>query len=90
MAVTTANGIWEVQYSLNILAYGSFKNVEAQQAANDWAGTSHLELIEALNHKNGQTAPPYLDFNAVCNALASTTLREGQDALSKLAGGGYT
>ena len=88
MAVTTANGIWEIQKSLNVLAGTTL--LDAQAAANVWAGTSHLELIEALNHKNGQTHPPFLDFNAVCNALASTTLREGQDALSKLAGGGYT
>jgi len=82
--------IWEIQQSLNALAYGAYPPAsggirDAQQAANDWAGTTNLDLIAALNHKNGTTG---LEFNLVCNQLASTTNLEGQWALSKLAGGG--
>lgn len=87
-----AGYIYEIQQSLNILAYGSYPPAghpvqDAQKAANDWAGTTGLETLQALNHKNGTTN---LDFNQVCNQLASITgpTLEAQEALSRLAGGG--
>lgn len=90
---------YEIQQSLNVLAYGSFPPAhgvkDAQKAANDWAGTTNLDLLAALNCKHYGTTTPLptnrpMDFNEVCNALAGTTLKEAQDALSNLAGGGHT
>ena len=79
---------WEIQVSLNVLAGKSAPNyVEAQVAANLYAGTTGLELIAALNSKAGTNG---LDLNAVCNSLNSSTGREAQDALSMLAGGPHT
>lgn len=85
-------GVWEIQYSLNVLANTvsglSTFYLDEQQAANVWAGTTKLELLAALNHKNGTTG---LDLNLVCNQLASISpaTADAQNALSKLAGGGY-
>ena len=44
--------------------------LDAQGAANEWAGTTNLDLLGALNYKAGTTG---LGLNAVCNVLASTT-----------------
>lgn len=80
--------IYEIAESLNQLAYSSTAHgSDAQKAANDWAGTTGLDLLYALNKKAGTNG---LDFNKVCNVLASTTGKEAQDALSNLAGGGHT
>ena len=90
--MATPAGIWELQYSLNVLAntvsgLTTFQ-LDAQAAANVWAGTTGLEMLYALNKKNGSTG---LDLNLVCNQLASISppVSEAQNALSKLAGGGY-
>lgn len=94
--------IYEIQESLNVLAYGAYPPAsggirDAQQAANDWAGTTTLDLQAALNCKHyGVTSinamiagnHRFMDFNEVCNALNSSTNLDGQWALSKLAGGG--
>ena len=89
-AVTVA-AIYEIQYSLNVLAntvsgLTTFQ-LDAQRAANVYAGTTGLDLVYALNKKNGTTG---LDFQKVCNALNGTTTKDAQDALSQLAGGGHT
>lgn len=91
---------YEIQVSLNILAYGNAVPplVDAQQAANAWAGTTALDLdtLAALNFKNKSVTTwaawqaggyPMLDFNLVCNQLNSSTLLDAQEALSQLAGG---
>lgn len=83
--------IWEIQYSLNVLAntvsgLTTFQ-LDAQKAANVYAGTTGKDLVAALNSKAGTTGQ---DFNKVCNTLAGTTGKDGQDALSNLAGGGHT
>lgn len=88
--------IYELQQSLSILAGTSTPPyLEAQQAANVWAGSSNLDLLAALNCKHYGTTTPDpthvpLGLNAVCNALNGGGNREAQDALSMLAGGGHT
>lgn len=83
--------IYEIQQSLSILAgQAAPPYLEAQAAANKWAGVSGYDLIAALNIKNGTYGANPLEFNGVCNALANTTGKEAQDALSYLAGGGHT
>lgn len=55
------------------------------EAASVWAGTSGLEVIEALNLKAGITNPSqYKSLNSVCNYLASTTGLEAQEALRQI------
>ena len=57
--------------------------LEAQGAANKWAGTNGLGILAALNYKadSTRTRDNYKDLNAVCNELASTT---GKSAVSAL------
>ena len=57
--------------------------LEAQGAANKWAGTTGLGILAALNYKvsSTRTRDNYKDLNAVCNELASTT---GKSAVSAL------
>jgi hypothetical protein len=44
------------------------------KAANVWAGTTGLEVVGALNAKQGITDPKlFLDLDGICNALAGTT-----------------
>lgn len=90
VAPPAANYIYEIQQSLNVLAGGTATGpmMDDTLAANTWAGTTGLPLISALNHKNGTTG---LDLNLVCNQLAGipSGLADAQNALSKLAGGGY-
>lgn len=86
-----ASPTYEIQQSLSILAgVATSPYLEAQAAANKWAGVSGYELVAALNIKNGTYGANSLELNAVCNALANTTGKEAQDALSYLAGGGHT
>jgi hypothetical protein len=80
---------------LNTLAGTTATPLDPCGAANTWAGLpvhNGLDLIGALNYKNGTYTPALkrLDFNGVCNALASTTATplEGLAALNKLAGNG--
>lgn len=85
---STSTYIYEIQQSLSILAGQTTPPyLEAQKAANVYAGTVGMETTAALNHKNGSTG---LDFQKVCNALNGTTTMDAQDALSDLAGGGHT
>lgn len=84
----TTSAIYEIQQSLSILAGQTVPPyLEAQQAANVYAGTTHLELVDALNHKAGVKGQ---DFDQVCNTLNGTKTMNAQDALSQLAGGGHT
>ena len=49
--------------------------LDVQGAANDWAGTTGLGLIAALNYKASSTRQPpaYKEQNAVANELAGIT-----------------
>lgn len=75
---------------LNRLANGGTYPSDANfkgdnQAASVWAGTIGLEVIHALNLKQGITNPSnYLGLNAVCNALAGTTGLEAPEALRRI------
>jgi hypothetical protein len=57
--------------------------LEAQGAANKWAGTNGLGILAALNYKvsSTRTRDNYKDLNAVCNELAGTI---GKSAVSAL------
>lgn len=93
---------WEIQQSLNVLAYGAYPPAtggvrDAQQAANDYAGTTGMDLQAALNAKHyGVTTSQALaahtlqDAQYIANLLAGTTNKDLQDALSNLAGGPHT
>ena len=41
-------------------------------AANEWAGTSGLDVVGALNAKAGLTGQNRLGLDGVCNLLAGT------------------
>ena len=47
--------------------------LEAQGAANVWAGTTGLALVGALNVKAGNALPAYKELLGVVNQLAGTT-----------------
>lgn len=47
-------------------------NLEAQGAANAWAGTTGLDLLGALNTKAGNARGSWVGLIAVCNQLAGT------------------
>ena len=55
--------------------YPSLASYVDIQGANDWAGTSGLGLVAALNYKVSSTRPPteYKEQNAVANELAGIT-----------------
>ena len=77
---------------LNQLAGNNGKNLmEAQGAANKWAGTVGLETQGALNYKARTSSllsgtAPNLELDAVCNLLASTSKLSAVGALNALAG----
>lgn len=56
------------------------------EAANDWAGTSGLALLAALNKKASASRQPneYKGLGAVCNELAGTTNLSPVDALRSI------
>lgn len=56
--------------------------MDADLAANVWAGTQGLALIGALNVKAGNVPGFWIDINAVCNQLAGTSGLEPVDALA--------
>lgn len=60
-----------------------YNRLDAQKAANTWAGTTGLDLLDALNAKagNSRTYGTYKDLNGVCNQLGSTSGLEAADAL---------
>lgn len=65
-----------LQYHMNRLAGTLFQGVplyDAQRAANIWAGTTALPLVDALNTKAGNTLPAYKELVGVLNQLANTT-----------------
>ena len=49
--------------------------LDAQGAANKWAGTTGLATVGALNYKvsSSRTRDNFKDIDGVCNELASTT-----------------
>jgi hypothetical protein len=57
--------------------------LDEQGAANDWAGTSGLGIIGALNIKADANRQPddYKDLFGICNELAGTTNKSAVDAL---------
>jgi hypothetical protein len=77
----------EVQHELNRLAYGVSNPLnfrDEQRAANDWAGTSGLSLVGALNAKALNTGTAIKDLQGVCNQLAGTSGLGPPEALSRL------
>lgn len=70
----------EIQRELNRLA--GTTGLDAQAAANDWAGTTQKDLLGALNAKNSSSG---LGLNAVCNAIAGTSKKEAKAALESIA-----
>jgi len=54
-------------------------------AANQWAGTTGLEVQGALNVKAGKTDPKsYLDIQGICNVLAGTNGLAAPEALRRI------
>lgn len=77
----------DIAAELNRLANGGAYRtpdvaVGDQLAANQWAGTSGLDVVSALNVKAGTKG---LDMQGVCNALAGTTGLGALEALSRRA-----
>lgn len=65
-----------LQYELNRLAgtlSGDVPTLDAQGAANVWAGTNGMSLVGALNAKAGNNLPNYRELQGVLNQLAGTT-----------------
>jgi hypothetical protein len=58
--------------------------LEAQGAANIWAGTTGLDLVGALNVKALNTRPNYLELAGVLNQLAGTTGFEVNEAAARI------
>ena len=61
------------------------KYLDADGAANKWAGTTGLALNGALNTKAGNTRPAWLDLDGVCNQLAGTSGKSAVNALITIA-----
>lgn len=94
MATQTASDDLLVTYTASSVAPGSAGDplqkslqrvsgttLDAQGAANAWAGTTGLSLLGALNAKAGTTG---LGMAAVLNALASTTALEVDGAAAAI------
>lgn len=66
-----------LQYELNRLAdtldASGVPTLDAQAAANVWAGTSNKDLVGALNRKAGNTLPGFKELQGVLNQLAGTS-----------------
>ena len=56
--------------------------LDAQGAANVWAGTEGLSLIGALNVKAGTSG---MELNSVCDTLASTNFLDADGASQSFA-----
>lgn len=52
---------------------GGVSTLTAQNAANVWAGTTGLDLVDALNVQALNVLPNYLGLAGVLNQLAGTT-----------------
>lgn len=65
-----------LQYDMNRKAgtlVGGVPSLDAQGAANVWAGTTGLGIVGALNTQAGNTLPNWKDLAGVLNQLAGTT-----------------
>lgn len=65
-----------LQYDMNRKAgtlVADVPTLDAQGAANVWAGTTGLSLVGALNVKALNALPEYRDLAGVLNQLAGTT-----------------
>lgn len=72
----------ELQHALRRV---SSTTLDAQAAANAWAGTTGLDLLGALNTKAGNARGSWVGLVAVCNQLAGTpTQRNGIAACAAL------
>lgn len=69
----------DFQGALNELAGTTAEHLDAQEAANRWAGTTDLDLLGALNVRAGTHG---LGLNAVCNLIAGTQYLDAQGALN--------
>jgi hypothetical protein len=75
---------------LNRLANGgSYRDptvmLDEAGAANQWAGTTGLEMVGALNTLAGNTPETYQDAQGVANQLAGTTGLGFVEALAQIA-----
>lgn len=59
--------------------------LDAQGAANVWAGTTGLALVGALNVQAGNALPNYRELAGVLNQLAGTTGLEVDGAAAAIA-----
>lgn len=64
-------------------ASGSPK-LQADGAANVWAGTTALPLVHALNVKAGNVMPNFKELAGVLNQLAGTTAFEVDEAAARI------
>lgn len=72
----------ELQHALRRV---SGTTLDAQGAANAWAGSTGLDLLAALNAKAGNAPGSRVGLIAVCNQLAGTpTQRNGIAACAAL------
>lgn len=65
-----------LQHAMNRKAgtlVGGVPTLDAQGAANVWAGTTGLGIVGALNVQAGNTLPNYRELQGVLNQLAGTT-----------------
>jgi hypothetical protein len=80
----------DIQAELNRLANGGasyrtpINTVDTALAANQWAGTSNLDILAALNTKAGNARAAWRDLNGVCNQLAGTSSLEAPEALRRV------
>lgn len=77
-----------LQYAMNRKAgtlVGGVPTLDAQGAANVWAGTTGLDLVHALNVKALNPFGSYLELAGVLNQLAGTTGLEVDGAAAAIA-----
>lgn len=74
---------WNLNRVAGTLDASSVPTLDAQGAANRWAGTTGKDLIGALNYVAGITNPSlFLDLNGVCNLLGGTPSTLDSDGAS--------
>jgi hypothetical protein len=80
-----------LQAELNRLANGGTyptpdKFLDAQGAANAWAGSVSKDILGSLNYKASSTRRPdqYKGLNGICNELAGTSSLEAGEALRRI------
>jgi hypothetical protein len=77
-----------LQYAMNRKAgtlVGGVPTHDAQGAANIWAGTTGLDLVDALNVKALNTVGNYRELAGVLNQLAGTVGLEVDGAAAAIA-----